>query len=359
MTLAEAISGKSGFSLGLPTMNSRLTSSGSLQEIPARHLVDYLHKRRFSGTLLLRYREKKKKIWFHSGEVFRIQSNLVPELIGRMMIDRAWLNEADLRTCLKIQQELLQRGHSAKKIGELVAEIHGVDEDEIHCLIEQQNLSSFLQATTWDYGEYEIAALELKSKPEALFSVQDVFSSLHSLFEVNPSRPGAIFDQMEIWHPDTKPVELSRMPMWTILAGCRRLGLSGIISVRRQNKLYEIVIKFGIPLTLYEGTFGQPRQTIVVRQASEEHERFFIEQVFKLFSFLTGTVHYRSLSEAKLSDQDDHSHLQFRDETAVTRSVAADDISFELSQQLLIQSGKWMRLLQKLRLWLSLLVRRA
>lgn len=323
-----------------------ITPTGRLQDISARHLIDYLHRQSFTGTLQLQYREKRKKIWFFHGEVFRIQSNLVPELIGRMMTDRAWLNEADLRTCLKIQKELLERSGSNKRIGELVSEIHGVDEDEITALIEQQHISSFLQAMTWDQGSYEILQLDLKNAPDPLFKLRDIIYSLQSLFEVSPCRLGPLFEQIEVWSPDSHSVELSRMPLWSIIAGCRRLGLSGIISVRRQNKLYEIVLKYGIPLTLYEGTFGQPRQTIVVRQASEEHEKFFIEQLFKLFSFLTGTVHFRSLSDSRQASDEDNSYLQFRDETAVTKSVSSEELPFELEPDLLKPAGFFERFLR-------------
>lgn len=309
---------------------------GDLQDTPARFIIDQLYRESFSGTLSLHYRDKKKKLWFYNGEVFRIQSNLVPELLGKMMVDRSWINEAELRQCLEIQRDQIQSGTKSKLLGEIVSEIHSIDEDEISALIEQQNLQSYLQALTWNSGSYQFTGLDLKTLQEPLISYKDVLTALRALFEVSASSDlSPLFQRLDDWTPDFNSVELSRTPLWVILAGCRRMGLNGILSVRRQSKLYEIVLKYGVPLTLYEGSFGAPRQTIVVRQASEEHERFFIEELFKLFSFLTGTVYFRRLSDQAEESSVSGSIQNLKEETAVTRSVRSDDIPNELNAELM------------------------
>jgi len=224
-------------------------------------------------------------------------------------------------------------------------------------LVEQQSIYSLLQGLTWNSGTYEFSPLKLQNAQTPIVKYQELLQAVHALFEVSASTLRmAMFDNLEIWHPDSKTVELSRFPLWVILAASRRLGLNGILSVRRQNKLYEIVLKYGVPLTLYEGTFGHPRQMIVVRQASDEHERFFVEQLFKLFSFLTGTVYFRNLSEQPVHEKTDESHLQFRDETLVTKSVSPDEIQAELSAEFLRSKSVGFQLLyylkQRLRAYL-------
>jgi hypothetical protein len=136
------------------------------------------------------------------------------------------------------------------------------------------------------------------------------------------------------------------------------MNCNGIVSVRRQNKLYEVVLKYGIPLTLYEGTFGQPRQTIVVRQASAEHEAFFREQLVRLLSFLTGTVYFRSLAAQITDDKKSSPHLQFREikeETGVTKSVSADEVPFELREDFLKSQPRWnqwsVRVIRQMKDW--------
>jgi len=78
--------------------------------------MNQLHEARFTGALSFSKRDKKKKLWFSRGEVFRAQSNLVPELIGRMMVGRHWLTEADLNTCLNLQRDLMTDAKSSKRL---------------------------------------------------------------------------------------------------------------------------------------------------------------------------------------------------------------------------------------------------
>ncbi len=320
-----------------------IAQQGKLDDTPARLIFDRLHEAGFTGTLSFSKRDKKKKLWFSRGEVFRIQSNLVPELIGRMMVDRHWITEADLNTCLNIQRELMASANTSKKLGELVQEIHNIDADELKILLEQQAISAYLQALTWRAGDFEIQSLDLKSDQIPIVRYQELSGSVENLMDAAGVELGRLFDILENWTLDSKPVELSKVSLWAILATCRRLGSNGILSVRRQNKLYEIVLKYGIPLTLYEGTFGQPRQTIVVRQASEEHEVFFREQLYRLLSFLTGTVYFRSLSAHVKDDAKQASYMQFKEETGVTKSVSADEVPFELREDFLKSQPQWSR----------------
>jgi hypothetical protein len=312
-------------------------SSGRLTDWPARAIFEYLYREKFSGHLSISFREKKKKLWFYKGEVIRIQSNLIPELLGHLMIERGWINEPDLQTCLKLQREAAKEKRSARRLGDLVREIYGISSKEMEELFVHQKIASLLQAMTWEEGEYEFSNLEIKNPQSPLISYRDLVQSIHHLFDVSPSPLGPLFKIIKPWQPRSATVDLSETPLWAVLAGCRMASANGILSVRKQNKLFEIVIKFGVPLTLYEGTFGQPRQTVVVRQASEEHEKFFVDQVFKLFSFLTGSAHFRLLSEVRPRSGDSESYLQIREETNVTRSLSPDEMPFELQSHFLIE----------------------
>jgi len=271
------------------------TAAGRLQEKSSRVLIQHLHQTRFSGSLSLQHKEKKKKLWFNRGEIIRIQSNLSPELIGNMLVDRGILTEEELKSCLATQRQSIERGLPRRKLGELAQEIRSVSIQELNELCEVQKINSILQSMTWNEGSYEMMAFDVKSSQTSLLSLREMVESIEMLFDPTAEGLGPLFQVVRPWQPRTQAIDLGRTPLWSIIAGCLYTGVSGILSIRKQNKLYEIVVKHGQPLLLYEGTFGQPRQMVIVRQTSEEHEKFFVDQVFKLFSFLTGSAHFRML----------------------------------------------------------------
>jgi hypothetical protein len=270
--------------------NADMGPQGNLQEHPSRNIIDSLHHRRFSGRLLLSFRDKKKKLWFHRGEIFRIQSNLAPELFGQMMVEKGWINEVDLQKCLQIQSDL----KPPVPLGEIIKETNRVSEAEIEGLEIQQRVKGLLQAFTWDEGEYEFTSMDIHEAQIPQLAYQDVIRSIRVLLESTQTNIAGLSSIVPKWRPKNGNIQLTEYPVWSILAGCRLTSVSGILSIRKQNKLHEIVIKHGVPLTLYEGTFAQPRQTIVVRNASAAHEKFFIDQLFRLFSFLTGTANFKA-----------------------------------------------------------------
>lgn len=319
--------------------------AGRLSELPARFLLDHLNRIQFSGSVLLAVREKRKKLWFSQGEIFRIQTNLVPELFGHLMIEKGWINEADLKTILQLQKDFIKKANSTKRLGDWVKELYGVSEEEIQELHELQTVNTILNAMTWDEGTFEITPIEVHSETAISISFRDISSSIQSLFD-SQLPPGVLFKRLRPWTPKSQAVDLGSTPLWLILAGCQRTSAHGILTIRKQNKLFEIVIKNGVPLLLYEGTFGQPRQTLIVRKTSEEHEKFFVDQIFRLFSILTGAVHFRHLGEPS---QERDSFLQILPEnrsedsreekgTGVTRSIQPDeDIPLDLKSQFLVR----------------------
>lgn len=317
---------------------------GVLSDWPSRKIFDFLHQDRFTGQLLLTHRDRRKKIIFWRGEIVRIHSNLMPELFGHLMVDRGLLNEADLQNLLSLQREAHHVSEPQKRLGELAEEIHGVKNIELNELYKVQKIHALLQAMSWEDGDYEICPMEFKSTEDPLLSYRDVARSIDGLFDLTSTHLGPLFQHIRPWQPKSSSVDLGETPLWSILAGCRMATVNGILSIRKQNRLFEIVIKFGIPLILYEGTFGQPRQTIVVRQASEEHERFFLDQIFKLFSFLSGTAHFRLLADKSNAREERESFLQIREaqgrdarEDTHTRSINSEEIPFDLSSHFLVE----------------------
>lgn len=330
------------------------SSTGRLQDSSARALIEKLHREKFSGSLLLSNREKRKKLWFAGGEIFRIQTNLVPELFGQMLIERGWMNESDLKTCLQLQKEFFEKTKVARKIGDWIQELYGVDAEEINELYQFQTVNSLLQAMTWDEGGFEILPLEIRADTAPVVQYRDLIISIQSLFDTNASASAPLFQSIKPWQPKSQSVDLAKTPLWLMLAGCHRTRAHGILTIRKQNKLFEIIVKSGIPLLLYEGTFGQPRQTLIVRKTSDEHEKFFVDQIFKLFSFLTGSANFRTLGD---SQEDRDSFMQIlpesneesqEKETLVTKSVRPEEeIPFDLRNQLVRHSNSIRKTFEK------------
>lgn len=309
-------------------------AGGRLADISSLELIQKLHRARFTGVLNLQFQAKKKKLWFKSGEIVKVQSNMLPELLGQMMIEKRWLNEADL-------EEILSRQKSSQEnqpLGEFARELVGLKRDELEQLHLQQMVRSILQAMTWDDGEYEIAEDEI-SEDQIHLSLHDFFKLTDTLLRRVDEAMGPLLRIVQPWMPKSGTINLGEFPVYSILAGCRIASSNGILSIRKHNKLYEIVIKHGIPLTYYEGTFGQPRQTIVVRQASEEHEKFFVDHVFRLFSFLTGSAYFRSLGTESES-KERPSHLQIQDPLEGTR-VLKDSMGTKVGLEKWLQGRKY------------------
>lgn len=298
-------------------------TQGKISDYSAGYIIDFLHEIGFSGSLQLRLNERKKKLWFHRGEIFRIQSNLVPELFGQLLVDKKWITETDLQTCLRLQRELFQVTKTQRPIGLYVEEICGIKEEERHQIAYFQRVLSLLQAMAWEGGDFEYAPHELRSQERLEPTYDQLLRSIESLLDLNPSPLGPLFKVITPWAPRATSVELSEAPLWTILAGCRISQVSGILSIRKQNKLFEIVLKGGIPMIFYEGSFGQPRQIVLIRNASEEHESAFLKNLFQLFSFLSGVVHFKPIPTPNAISDDVLPEEESREEksrTAVANS---------------------------------------
>ncbi len=325
-----------------------LPLEGRLENITAQEVMNTLHQRKFSGYLYLTQKEKKKKIWYSNGDVFRVQSNVVSELFGQMLMARGWIEEEDLHQYLHLQAEFQKQNGPQRRLGDWVMQNHGCTAKELDAVASDQMIFSLLQAITWDAGEYRFEKMDFQKTASVKFKYSDLIQSLHGLLHVDSAPLGPLFKIVKPWNPVSTTMSIADTPIWAVFAGCRMSGLSGILSVRRQNKLYEVVIKFGIPLTYYEGTFGQPRQTVVVRQVSEEHERFFIQQIFRLFSFLSGSAYFRSLGETKRSSLDQENFLP--PGTEGTRVTDPDPKGHRLSEGLPFIILKFHQLILKIKM---------
>jgi hypothetical protein len=253
-----------------------------------------------------------------------------------------------LERYLQIQKDRWLKQNQSLRLGDIVSQDLGIQASELNQVSADQLLVSFIQSLSWTDGEYEWAQLDLDYRGSFLFRAEDLVNSLESLVsvEADAAPTPSLFSE---WVPQGVVTDLSQLPLWRVLAGCRLHHSHGIIHIRKQTKLYEIVVKNGVPLLLYEGTFGQPRQTLIARTISGQHESFFVDELFRLFSFLSGHLSFRIL---RSREDERESYLQLIEEastpagTQVTQSFRAETIFEKLK---LPQRSLWQRLVNRLR----------
>lgn len=271
-----------------------LPLSGTLEDFSARLLLMELNRLKFDGVLILRMKEKTKKLWIAKGEVFRIQSNLKAELFGQMAVERQWIKQDELEDLLESQKKNIDALASRPKLGALLQIKASLTDDQLLQLQRRQFVASLFQTMSWNRGTFEVRRLQVKEPQPAPISLKDLMASVEAIFDQNSEKSSGLLKIFDIWPSATGLIPLSDYPVWTILAGCQLRRTSGILTIRKGTKLFEIVIKDGISMIYYEGTFQRPRQIVVVRQTSEEHESFFQEQVFKCFTMISGNASFRT-----------------------------------------------------------------
>jgi hypothetical protein len=271
-----------------------LPLSGTLEDFSARVLLLELNRLKFDGVLILRMKEKTKKLWIAKGEVFRIQSNLKAELFGQMAVERQWIKQDELDNLLESQKRSADAAAPRPKLGALLQVKASLTNDQLLQLQRRQFVTSLFQAISWNRGTFEVKRMQVNEPAPAPMSLKDLMASLEAIFDQESEQSARLLKIFDIWPPATGLISLSDYPVWTILAGCQLRRTSGILTIRKGTKLFEIVIKDGIPMIFYEGTFQRPRQTVVVRQTSEEHEAFFQEQVLKCFTLISGNASFRT-----------------------------------------------------------------
>ena len=233
---------------------AELHREGSLDHFSSRSLLTELSRQRWSGMIELRSGERIKRLWMKHGRIGHLQSNM--------------------------RSELIQESSS-------LTPDHLRNQERMHFV------SSLIQSLTWTKGTFRLSPEKSSAIKESDFEDIDIFLALGQLLDIEERATLSTFSDLRLWADVSGPFSLAAIPIWNFLASVRIRGLSGVLILRKENKFFELVIKQGIPVIFYEGSFAKPRQHILVRQQGAEHEDFFIDQVFNLMSFTTGSAFFR------------------------------------------------------------------
>lgn len=128
-----------------------LEQQGSLLEVIFPELLASLHRRRFSGALLLRRGRVKKIAWFSSGQIFSVRSNLPDERLGRVMVREGLISESRFEQGLKQAQERgLLLGQGLVKLGCISAQ-------NLEHALKAQARAKLLEVFEWTLGDYQLS----------------------------------------------------------------------------------------------------------------------------------------------------------------------------------------------------------
>ncbi len=282
---------------------AEISRQGDINRTKSRVLLSELQHFHWSGTVELRSGERLKRLHLVKGRVVRIQSNLSSELYGSILETHLAVPRADLDEALRLQRELFPN----MKVGDILKNHLSERRPKLTELLSDEGLklaerlqfvNSLIQALTWVSGSFLLNPAKAKEAGDSALCSIDISEALNDLLDFQTRESLAVFSSLPLWPEQVGQVALSRYALWNILASLRTRSLSGVLLIRKDQKLYEIVVKQGLPMILYEGTFAKPRQSIVVRHAGQDHEEFFQDQIFHLLSFTTGSAYFRSFDSS-------------------------------------------------------------
>ncbi len=287
---------------------NHLPKEGTFDVITPWILADQLAQSKFSGYCTIRQGNLRRRIHFVLGEIVRIQSNLEADWIGQRMRARNWLANSDIETCLQVQRQ------NGRRFGDLVTEVFAIDSKEIEAMQRECDLQLWIHLVMSSEGSYTLEQNPHAAVQPPLVQWSALKTGLRLLVEPTLHQNATAFEVLKPWMPTGEAVELSKIPMWQVLAGCRRMRHSGILRMRHEATLIELVLKNGLPMIFYQGTFAQPRQKICVRATDSETELHFQGQLWNLLLRCQGSALFQialSSSAAGAEDESKHDIAEF------------------------------------------------
>lgn len=256
------------------------------------HDLNEIEKARFSGSLKVYQQEKLAKLTFSDGHLVDVRTNLARFRLGQILIDQGLLSEDTLQSVMATSSGL--------RIGEALVASRKINEINRDQGLHRQKLLGLMQVFLWDTPVFEKKAGQ--ATDDVSIDWRPLAHEISRLVQADRFLGQVLSGFHDTSHLD-RPIDLGEKPLWTILAHYREQEVSGILRIRRQQKVYELVLKNGIPLTLYEGSVARPRQFVWIRQTSDEVEHFFQKTLLTWMGFSSGTLSFRTLQAATVAQE--------------------------------------------------------
>ena len=145
-----------------------LPPKGNLSTLSVARLFYLLYRTRENGALFLAHEKMKKKIHIRSGEPTFVESNLVQECLGKLLVRKGRLTPEQVEESLT-----LMRSKKAKQ-GETLIKMGLLNPNELDEALRDQAREKILEIFTWPNGTYVFAPEENTTKQEGPSTVLDL-----------------------------------------------------------------------------------------------------------------------------------------------------------------------------------------
>lgn len=178
---------------------------GDLSTMPVRQLLTWLAERRATGQLSLSHAMVVRRFHLRGGRVMLASSSEEPNLLGRLLVERGLIKEAEL------DRVLSQRGRTRPRLGKALAEAGLVSPAVLGQVLAEKVERLLTGALTWTEGTFYFDDTAPARRQAAVATAVDLASVLERAAGDEP--PGeeavAVTDADVI---DTQPLAGERRP---------------------------------------------------------------------------------------------------------------------------------------------------
>ncbi len=137
---------------------SRVSFVGSLRDMPFPELLMHLGRERKSGAIRLRRGKAEKTVYLENGLPVSISSNLLSEVLGKILVKMGKLSEEKYLETRKIAKRL-NRLH-----GSVILEMELIGREELAEALRVQNEEKFLDLFSWTSGAFHVTEEEVEEE---------------------------------------------------------------------------------------------------------------------------------------------------------------------------------------------------
>lgn len=121
---------------------------GNIQTMPVGDLLDWLNRRKASGSLTLTRGPVARRFYIDAGTITLASSSEQRVLLGKMLVERGLLAPTELERALRAGRE------TGTRLGRVLTLIGLVPEAEVHALLCEKVQSMLTDALGWTDGRF-------------------------------------------------------------------------------------------------------------------------------------------------------------------------------------------------------------
>ncbi len=144
-------------------------TKGSLTDIPFAEVIGEIIRERRSGTLTCSKAKVKKTFHFVQGRLAGIQSNLLSEVLGRMLVSEGKISQSQCDDTRLVSKQ------RKKRHGDVLVELGLLSADDLQQALERQQAEKFENCFSWSAGDYSFAPEKPKGTPVEDFNLPGAF----------------------------------------------------------------------------------------------------------------------------------------------------------------------------------------